>query len=70
MGARDPEEDARLIFAKGPLTRAEIAKLPDDRAFEYFQVMGAFLRELGPEALVERRAEIRAAVLRKIVNRA
>ena len=64
------EADAQLIFESGPLSRAEIKKLPDDKAFEYFQVMSAFLRELGPEQFVARREELREAVLRKIVNRA
>lgn len=63
------EGDAHLIFKSGPLTRAEIKKLPNDKAFEYFQVMTAFLRELGPEQFVARREELREAVLRKIVNR-
>jgi hypothetical protein len=64
-----PDQDAKLIFSKGPLTRAEIKKLPDERAYEYFQLMSAFLRELGPEAFSARRDELREAVLRKIVNR-
>jgi hypothetical protein len=63
------EADAQLIFKSGPLTRAEIKKLPNDKAFEYFQVMTAFLRELGPEQFVARRDELREAVMRKIVNR-
>jgi len=63
------EADAQLIFKSGPLTRAEIKKLPNDKAFEYFQVMTAFLRELGPEQFAARREELREAVLRKIVNR-
>lgn len=65
-----PEQEARLIFAKGPLTRPEIKRLSNDRAYEYFELMGAFVRELGEAAFVERRAELREAVLRKIVNRA
>ncbi len=65
-----PEAEASLIFTKGPLTRAEIRKLPNDRAYEYFQLMSAFLQELGPEQFAERRAELREAVLRRIVNRA
>jgi len=70
MGMVDSAEgDAQLIFKSGPLTRAEIKKLPNDKAFEYFQVMNAFLRELGPEQFVARREELREAVLRKIVNR-
>lgn len=63
------EADAQLIFKSGPLTRAEIKKLPNDKAFEYFQVMTAFLRELGPDQFAARRGELREAVLRKIVNR-
>jgi hypothetical protein len=66
----DPSAEAKLIFAKGPLTRSEIRKLPQDRAYEYFQLMSAFLRELGPDAFAARREELREAVLRKIVNRA
>ena len=69
-GGTAAEADAELIFKHGPLSRAEIKKLPNDKAFEYFQVMTAFLRELGPEAFVARREELREAVLRKIVNRA
>ena len=64
------EDDARLIFDEGPLTRAEIQSLSNDKAFEYFEVMSAFLKELGPEAFKSRRDELREAVLRKIVNRA
>ncbi len=70
MPEQTPDRDAKLIFAKGPLTRAEIRKLPNERAYEYFQLMSSFLRELGPEAFAARREELRAAVLRKIVNRA
>ena len=66
----DPAAEAKLIFAKGPLSRAEIRKLPQDRAYEYFQLMSAFLQELGPDAFAARRQELREAVLRKIVNRA
>ncbi len=65
----DPHEQATLIFDSGPLTRKEIKKLSNDRAYEYFQVMNAILAELGPEAFVARRAELREAALRKIVNR-
>lgn len=65
----EAEAEAKLIFAKGPLTRAEIKKLPNDRAYEYFQLMTSFLRELGPEGFAARRADLREAVLRKIVNR-
>lgn len=69
MAEASPEQEARLIFSKGPLTRAEIKRLPNDRAYEYFQLMGAFLRELGADDFAARREELRAAVLRKIVNR-
>jgi hypothetical protein len=69
-GMDGAEADARLIFDSGPLTRAEIKKLPDEKAFEYFQLMSAFLRELGPEKFEARRGELREAVLKKIVNRA
>ena len=65
----DPAAEAKLIFAKGPLTRGEIRKLPQDRAYEYFELMTAFLHELGPEGFAARRDELREAVLRKIVNR-
>ena len=67
----EPEaaDEAQIVFEQGPLTRAEIKKLSNDRAYEYFQVMTAFLRELGPEAFAQRRDELREAVLRKIVNR-
>ena len=68
-GVESAEADANLIFESGPLSRAEIKKLPNDKAFEYFQVMTAFLRELGPEQFVARRDELREAVMRKIVNR-
>ena len=64
-----PEADARLIFERGPLTRREIKKLSNDKAYEYFQAMSAILKELGPEAFATRREELREAVLRKIVNR-
>ena len=63
------EDEARLIFDEGPLTRTEIQGLSNDKAFEYFQLMSAFLKELGPEAFKARRDELREAVLRKIVNR-
>lgn len=65
----DPEQQATLIFDQGPLSRKEIKKLSNDRAYEYFQAMNAILAELGPDAFVARRAELRAAVMRKIVNR-
>lgn len=64
-----PEQEAQLIFRRGPLTRAEIKRLPNDRAYEYFQLMGAFVRELGEVGFAARREELRAAVLRKIVDR-
>jgi hypothetical protein len=65
----DPKQQAQLIFDRGPLTRREIQKLSNDRAYEYFQAMNAVLAELGPEAFVARREELREAALRKIVNR-
>lgn len=70
-GAREltPEAAAKLVFEKGPLTRSEIKKLPRGRAFEYFEVMNHFLKELGAEGFVARREELREAALRKIVNR-
>ena len=64
-----PENDARLIFDQGPLTRAELKKLSQAKAFEYLELMSAFLKEMGAEAFVARREELREAVLRKIVNR-
>lgn len=69
MADPTPEDGATLIFANGPLSTAEIRKLPMDRAYEYFQVMRACLDELGLDGMVQRRAELREAVLRKIVNR-
>ena len=69
MPEASAEKDAKLIFTKGPLSRAEIKRLSNDRAYEYFQLMGAFLRELGPDGFAARRDELREAVLRKIVNR-
>ena len=68
-GTLSPEAAAKLIMSKGPLTRAEIKKLSNDRAYDYFQLMNSFLAEMGPEAFLGRRDEIREAVLRKIVNR-
>ena len=65
-----PESAAKLVFDKGPLTRAEIKKLPQDRAFEYLETMNHFLKELGPEQFVARREELRDGTLRNIVNRA
>lgn len=64
-----PEEAARLIVEKGPLTRSELRKLSHDKAYEYFQVMNHFLKELGPDAFLARREELREASLRKIVGR-
>ena len=64
-----PEAAAKLVFEKGPLTRTEIKKLPRDRAFEYFEVMNHFLKELGPEGFIARHDDLREAALRKIVNR-
>ncbi len=64
-----PENEAQLIFDSGPLSWAEIKRLPNDRAYEYFQLMGAFVRELGEVGFVARREELREAVLKKIVNR-
>ena len=64
-----PEQEARFIFSKGPLTRAEIRRLPAELALEYFELMGAFIRELGEAGFTARREELREAVLRKIVNR-
>jgi hypothetical protein len=64
-----PEAAARLVFDKGPLTRAEIKKLSRDKALEYFETMNHFLKELGPEQFVARREELREGTFRKIVNR-
>lgn len=64
-----PEQEAKLIFKRGPLTRGEIKRLPNDRAYEYFQLMGAFVRELGEVGFAARREQLREAVLRRIVNR-
>ena len=64
-----PEAAARLVFDQGPLTKAEIKKLPRDRAFEYLETMNHFLKELGPEQFVARRRELREGALRNIVNR-
>jgi hypothetical protein len=68
-GAETPESGAQLIFDHGPLTRAEIKKLSQAKAFEYLELMKAFLDEMGREAFLARREELREAVLRKIVNR-
>ena len=68
-GELSPEAAARLVFDKGPLTRAEIKKLPKDRALEYFEMMNHFLKELGPHGFVARHDDLREAALRKIVNR-
>ena len=67
--ALSPEAAAKLVFERGPLTRSEIKKLAKDRAFEYFEVMNHFLKELGPDGFVARHDELREAALRKIVNR-
>lgn len=64
-----PEEAAKLIVEKGPLTKAELRKLSHDKTYEYFQVMNHFLKELGPDAFLARRQELREASLRKIVER-
>ena len=64
-----PEASARLLFDKGPLTKAEIKKLPKDKALEYFETMNHFLKELGPEQFVARREELREGTFRKIINR-
>ena len=64
-----PEAAARLLFDRGPLTKAEIKKLPKDRALEYFETMNHFIKELGPEKFVARREELREVTFRKIVNR-
>jgi hypothetical protein len=64
-----PEAAAKLVFEKGPLTRAEIKRLPRDRAFEYLETMNHFLKELGPEKFVARREELREGTMRNIVNR-
>jgi len=69
MARMDAGSIAKLVFDEGPLTRAEIKKLPNDRAYEYFQLMNGFVQELGPERFRSRREELRQAVLRKIVNR-
>ena len=67
--ALSPEAAAKLIFEKGPLTREELKKLPNDRAYEYFQAMNHFLKELGPDGFLARRDELREAALRKLVDR-
>ena len=64
-----PEAAARLLFDKGPLTKAEIKKLSKDKALEYFETMNHFLKELGPEQFVARREELREGTFRKIINR-
>jgi len=63
-----PEEAAKLIVEKGPLTRSELRKLSHDKTYEYFQVMNHFLKELGPDAFLTRKQELREASLRKIVR--
>lgn len=67
--ALTPEAAARLLFDKGPLTKAEIKKLSKDKALEYFETMNHFLKELGPEQFVARREELREGTFRKIINR-
>lgn len=69
MEELSPELSAKLIFDKGPLTRAELKKLSHDRAYEYFQVMSHFLKELGEKEFLARREELREASLQRIVNR-
>jgi hypothetical protein len=69
LRAVDPQAAAKLVFEKGPLTRAELKKLPNDRAYEYFQLMTNFVQELGEDGFVAKRQALREAVLRKIVNR-
>lgn len=64
-----PEAAARLVFDKGPLTRAEIKRLSKEKAFEYFETMNHFLKELGPDEFVARRDELREGTMRNIVNR-
>jgi hypothetical protein len=64
-----PQAAARLLFDKGPLTKAEIKKLSKDKALEYFETMNHFLKELGPEQFVARREELREGTFRKIINR-
>jgi hypothetical protein len=64
------EQSAKLIMERGPLTKKEVRTLSNDKTLEYFQLMSHFLRELGADAFLERREELREAALRKIVNRA
>jgi hypothetical protein len=64
-----PEASARLLFDKGPLTKAEIKKLPKDKALEYFETMSHFLKELGAEQFVARREELREGTFRNILKR-
>ncbi len=64
-----PESAARLVFDKGPLTKAEIKKLSKEKAFEYFETMNHFLKELGPDNFIARREELRDGTMRNIVNR-
>ena len=64
-----PEQQAKLVFEQGPLSRAEIKKLPRDKAFEYFEAMNHFLKELGPEEFLARRDDLRKGTMRNIVNR-
>ena len=69
MAELNPEQSAKLIFDNGPLTRAELKKLSHDRAYEYFQVMSHFLKELGEKGFLAKREELRQAALERIVNR-
>ncbi len=64
-----PEASARLLFSKGPLTKAEIKKLSRDQALEYFETMSHFLKELGSEQFVARLAELRDGTFRNILKR-
>ncbi len=67
--ALSPEASARLLFDKGPLSKAEIKKLPKDQALEYFETMSHFIKELGPEGFVARREELREGTFRNILKR-
>ena len=69
MGELTPEQSAKLIFDKGPLTKAELKKLSHDKAYEYFQVMSHFLKELGETEFLAKRDELREASMERIVNR-
>ena len=63
-----PEQAAKLIVEKGPLTKAELRRLSHDKTYEYFQVMNHFLKELGADEFLARKEELREASLRKIVK--